>query len=605
MALKDTQEYSIASLVRENETNYTTGTTTISKYVQKSMYDDLNKIDAYLNSKHITGDTDALDREKPFFNIVTAAVNIWYRATDIDRKNIRIKPVKSKDTIAAYLATIKLHSWMRKTNFGATLNDWGRSLARYGSSVLKFVEKDGTLYSEVVPWNRLIVDPVDFENNIKIEILELTEAQLRSRKGYDKEMVDALCNALQARETIDKTQIDTKSHYIKLYEVHGMLPLSYLTGKEEDSYEYVQQMHVVSFVAKKEKGTFEDFTLVKGKEAQDPYMLTHLIKEDGQTLSIGAVHHLFEAQWMMNHTVKSIKDQLDLASKLIFQTADPAFVGQNALSAIETGDILIHNGQPLTQVANTSHDITALQSFGNQWKGLSNEITGISESMLGNTAPSGTAWRQVETLLQQNQSLFELMTENKGFYIEEMLRRFVIPHIKTKLDTKEEIVATLSDHGIEEISELFIKNESVRSANKKIIGKNLDYLRKKAPRPVTSLEKDKIIQEESNGLRESLNSLNGSRFFKPSELSDKTWKQVFENFEWECEVDVTGESTDKDLPTTLNTLLSFFIKKQGQPLTPMEKFTINKILTATSSISPVEISQVTNTPQPALAQAVP
>ena len=83
---------------------------------------------------------------------------------------------------------------------------------------------------------------------------------------------------------------------------------------------------------------------------------------------------------MLNHTAKQIKDQLDLASKLIFQTSDGNFVGQNALTSIESGDIMIHQiNQPLTQLANNSHDITSLQNFGQQWKALGNEITGVSE----------------------------------------------------------------------------------------------------------------------------------------------------------------------------------------------------------------------------------
>lgn len=44
------------------------------------------------------------------------------------------------------------------------------------------------------------------------------------------------------------------------------MPLSYLTGKEKDENEYVQQMHVISYVAGKEKGKYDDFCLIKGKE---------------------------------------------------------------------------------------------------------------------------------------------------------------------------------------------------------------------------------------------------------------------------------------------------------------------------------------------------
>ena len=287
----ETNENNIGEIVRRNEMNFTQGETLISKYVSVNMYENLNKIDAYLNSKHISGETDSLGREKPFFNICTAAVNVWYRATDLDRKNIRIKAKKTKDVITSFLATVHLQDWMRRDNFGYFLNDWGRSLARYGSSVVKFVEQKGELHAMVVPWNRLIVDPIDFDDDVVIEVLELTEAQLRKRKGYNQDMVDKLCDTIAVRQTMDGNQKDNKSGYIKLYEVHGELPLSYLTGKEKDEDIYVQQMHTISFVASKEKGKIDDFTLVSGREVQNPYMITHLIKEDGQTLSMDYESH--------------------------------------------------------------------------------------------------------------------------------------------------------------------------------------------------------------------------------------------------------------------------------------------------------------------------
>src|ERR1035437_7436637 len=179
-------ENEICSLVRKNEQLYILGNTKLSKYVSFSLADNLDKIDAYINSKHISGDKDSLNRDKPFFNICTAAVNVWYRATDIDRKDIRIKADKSSykvtegnntirvpGTVLSLLASIHLKDWMKKSNFGTVLNDWGIALARYGSSVVKFIEKDGELISQVIPWNRLIVDPIDFDNDAVIEILEL------------------------------------------------------------------------------------------------------------------------------------------------------------------------------------------------------------------------------------------------------------------------------------------------------------------------------------------------------------------------------------------------------------------------------------------------
>lgn len=586
---------SICELVRQSEQNYIAGTTTISKYVDFDQFENINKIEAYLNSKHISGEEDSLGRSKPFFNIVTAAVNIWYRATDIDRKNIRIKPTKFSQRVMAFLATILLQEWMRKTGFGAFLNEWGRTLARYGSAVLKFVEKDGTLIPSIVAWNRLICDSVDFENNIKIEKLYLTPAQLRNNTSYDQEMVKRLLESKQSREQLGGQTRDNKSDFIEVYEVHGELPLSLLTDKEEDDDTYVQQIHIVSFVGKDDKNLeYEDFTLYSGRE-KDPYLITHLIKEDGRTQAIGAVEHLFDAQWMVNHSVKAIKDQLDLASQLIFQTSDGSYVGRNVLTSIISGDILIHKtGEPLTQIQNNSHDITSLQNFAVQWQALAKEITSTPDILSGNNLPSGTAWRQAAILQQESHSLFEIMTENKGLAIEEMCRKFIIPHLKKKMDTTDEIAALLDDQGVTEFDAMYVPVEAARRNNELIKQDALDKAKQLSSGAKLS-DLQPMMQPDMEALKSQVQSeLNGQgnqRFIKPSEVADKTWKQLLEDFEWEAEVEVTNETKDKDtVLTTLTTVLQTIASNPLVLQDPNMKMLFNKILDETGIVSSIELS---------------
>ena len=474
---------------------------------------------------------------------------------------------------------------MRQSNFGVFLNNFGITLARYGSAVSKWVETDDELVAEVVPWNRLIVDTVDMNSAPVIEKLYLTPAQLVKRKGYDQEVVKELLETKKSRETTSKDKKDNQSDFIEIYEVHGELPLSYLTDKEEDQDTYVQQMHVLSFQAKKQgrKTEYDDFCLYKGKEKKNPYHLSHLIPEDGRTMSVGAVEGLFDSQWMVNHTAKAIKDQLDLASKLIFQTSDGSFVGQNAINAIETGDILVHaENKPLTQLANSSHDITSLQNFAIQWKSLGNEINGVSESMLGNNPPSGTAWRQTEALLQESHSLFEIMTENKGLAIEEMIREYVLPYLRKKMDTKDEIVLTLSDMDITNIESRYVKNQAIKLNNKLI---------KDAVLSGQIAEQPDLAQLE-NDIKGGLQEQGNFRFFKPSDLNDKTWKEVLKDIEGDVEVVITNEQTDKQaMLTTLNTMLATLARLGGRPLSKDEKLVFNKILTEVGGISPLQLSQ--------------
>ena len=588
-------------IVRKQENDYNNSDTQISEFVNFSPKETIDKIEAYINSKHTTGEVDSLNREKPFFNIVTAASNVWYRATDVDRKDIRIKATTSSSHTTALLANAKSKEWMRKANFGVWLNAWGLTLAQYGSAVSKFVDQDGELVAKVVPWNRLIIDAIDFEGNPVIEKQYYTPAQLRKNDLFDKEQVESLiANSLQARETQDGDKSDNKAEYIEVYELHGEFSKEMLSESESDRDTYVQQVHICAFqeVVKDGKSEYLDYTLYKGQE-NNPYHIAHLIKQDGRSLSIGAVEHLFEAQWMVNHNEKSIKDHLDIANKMVFQSSDPAYQGKNT-GDLDNGTILYHElNQPLTQLANNSHDIAPLQNSKVDWQNQASEVSSTPDSLRGVTPPSGTALGTVQITTQQGLSLFELMTENKGLALEEIWRMFVIPNIKKQLDTKEEIVATLDNMSIKQIDSLYIPNEARRRFNEMAVEKVIKALEtgdlSQVPSPFDPNSAEKEVTDD-------MASLGNTRFFKPDELDQKTWKEVFKDFEWDVEIEVTNEQSDKqamlaNLNFTLGTLASLGDVENA-------RLVLAKVLEETDIFSPMELASVSQAPSPAQQQQV-
>jgi hypothetical protein len=580
-------------IVRKQEQNYITSDTTISEHVTFSVKENVDKIEAYLNSKHISGDKDSLGREKPFFNIVTAACNVWYRATDIDRANIRIKAAKSAHHVTAMLADVKSKEWMRKSGFGVWLNDWGRTLSRYGSAVSKFVEKDGELVATVVPWNRLIVDDIDFYANPVIEKHYYTGSQLRKNKNFDQGQVESLIlSSKQSRETIGGDKADSKNEYIEVYELHGEFPMSML-NEDGDEDDYAQMVFICSFTVS-ENGDYNDYILYSGKE-KNPYHIAHLIKEEGRVIGRGAVEHLFEAQWMVNHNEKAIKDQLELASKLIFQTSDPAYQGKNT-GNLDTGSILFHEpNQPLTQLANNSHDIASLMNDKMAWINQGSEVTSAQDAIKGNTMPSGTAARQVEALQQESHSLFELMTETKGLALEEVWRTFVIPHIKKNLDNKDEIVAALDDMNIKQIDAIYLPNQAKKIENERI-KKQMFKLAASGLDENVPFPEPADIEGTQAGLVEELQQMGNQRYFKPSEMDDKTWKELFKDFEWGVEVEVTNEQTDK--LANLTTLTTVLAQLAGMGDIENARMVLSKILEETGTFSPMELVAVAKAPMP-------
>lgn len=604
------EKTSICEIVRDAEQNYVHGSTKIGDHVQWSMHDTIETITAYSNSKHISGAQDALKRDKPFFNIVNATRNIWWRATDIDRKDIRFVPTSQSSTILAFVANVMLQNWMNENRFGQFLNQWGLTLATYGSCVSKWVERDGRLIPAVIPWNRLIVDPVDFTALPRIEKLYKTPSQLRNMAteghpdyaGYDLGVVNELIENQTTRKNIDGTEKDNQSQFIELYEVHGVMPLALLaddiqSAPEDQWTNYRQQMHVVAYVAAEGKGEYNDYCLFKGKERQDPYKIAHLIEEDGRTLSIGAVESLFDAQWMQNHSVKLEKDYLDLASKIILQTADETFLGRNAHKAIETGDVMIHKpDRPLTLVNTTKPDITALENFRARWELLGQNATSTPDAIRGNTLPSGTPYSLGALQTQNAGSLFEIMTENKGLAIEDFMREFVILQLKKSLKNKDEIVGILDDAAIQEIDAMYIPQEAIKRHKQAIKDYllNPDALNQPVPSPYNP-----AMMEQ--GVQQSLAQFGNKRFFKPDELDEKQWDELFSDFEWDnIRVEVTNENVDKQaVLTTLATVLQTIAANPMALQDPNIRMVLSQIMTETGKISPLQFTTpAQSVPQP-------
>lgn len=583
---------SIQDIVLRQEDEFERGKTKISKYVTHSIGETIAKTDAAINSTFLHGDTDSKGRKKAYANITNAAVNIWFRATDIDRSNIKVRPTPG-NKLNALLATAVIQDWMRTSYFGQYLNNWGRVLARNGSAVTKFTRKGKELVVETVSWSKIICDPVDFYNNPVSEKLFLTEQELVERietHKYDKDQVYAMLDAKQARETQDGQNKDDNSEFYEIYETHGKLSLEYLTGKEEDRYTYVYQMHVHTTVGSGKD--IEKFDLYKGRERTFPYVLSHLLEEDGRTLAIGAAENLFQAQWMMNKSAKQINDQLDFASKQFYQTTDPQFLGTNAIDDLNTGHVFITSqGGQISQVNTQATEIASNLNNAQFWKGLGNELNGISEAMLGAAPKSGTAWRQTEAVLNENYSLFEVMTENKCLALEEMFRTHIIPWIKdTKLNTSDEIVAVLDSYDIEWIDTKYLNSVKTQL--------QIDALLKNDVKLDENGQLDFGIDAELEEVMQAVQENGNLRAFKPSMITDKQWKEQLKDLEWDLEIDITGESKNiQEVLTTVNTALQIMMNP-GYMQNPDAQKLVSKALELSGTLSPLELSSLSSTIKP-------
>jgi hypothetical protein len=232
------------------------------------------------------------------------------------------------------------------------------------------------------------------------------------------------------------------------------------------------------------------------------------------------------------------------------------------------------DGKPIVPV-NNQHDITQIVNFGVMWQRVAQEITSTPDALRGDYAPSGTAWRQVEALRIESHSLFEQMKENKGLAIEEMMRKFIIPYLKTQMDTTDEITDILSDAEIAQFDSIYIPQEAIKQNNKQIIDTVLSG----------QIADNNDLEVLQGNIKNELAVYGNQRFLKPSEISSKTWKEVLKDFEWKAECNPTEESIDtRAALETLNTMLQTAVNNPE-----LYRFLVNKILENTGQVSPVEI----------------
>jgi hypothetical protein len=255
---------------------------------------------------------------------------------------------------------------------------------------------------------------------------------------------------------------------------------------------------------------------------------------------------------------------------------------------------------PLTKLANDEYDLSNIQGFQNSWRMVAGELTSTPDAIRGNTMPSGTPYSLVAYQGTQANSLFEIMTENKGLALIEMIKEYVIPHIKKKLKNKDEIVAILDSAGVREIDALFIPKAAVKNFNRKAVEGVITALETDDMSAVPSPYQKNVAEGE---VMQELAQYGNKRFFIPEEYGELDWDEVFKDFEWDnLRIEVTNEQADKQ--AILQTLATLYTATaQVDPVAA--NVILGKVLTETGVVSPLEVSALSTrqAPQPPMAGA--
>lgn len=420
----------------------------------------IREIEFAFNSQYLSGKFDDLGRYKPYYNITNFRLNVATRATDLDVKDVDLVADSPQNSDKTKVLRKEVYEWMKKAKFGQTLNDIGRTRAKYGGVLVKKVETKKDLKIEVCDWRNVIFDEVDINNGAIIEKHFMSPIDLNKKRGA-WENIDEAIDLIDRKKERDERNEDK----IEVLEIHGEFPISYFKQaqgedwKDEDEYTYSEQKY---FIASDDG---EPKVLLFSEETKSPYKYLPYAKRDGASLGIGIIEEGLEAQRMVNNYIRSQYNAMELAGKTAIVTNSNT-LGNNILTDFETGDVWkINENENVNSINLAPSAFTAFTGLIEQWDRQYERASSTFEAVTGETMPSGTPFRSVAIQNQEGTSLFVYRIKEFGLFVEEIVNEWILPHVIKKINKKHILNSNFSPEELQAIDTGF----ATRRANEEAI----------------------------------------------------------------------------------------------------------------------------------------
>lgn len=536
----------------------------------------IRTIEFYSNSQYLSGNTDALGREKPFYNVGNYRVTVAKTATDLDVKDIKFEPDSLAYSVQTMLINKELFKYFKESDFSLTLNEMGTTRPKYGGLLVKKCMEDGELEIDVVDWTNIDFDPSDVIGGALIETHYLQPSDL-SKKRDTWENIDEV---MQAQEKL----IKNKPKKIIVKEVSGEFPECYYPDNEDsteykDTGKYARMCFYIAIVGKKKFMLYYEYQ----KKIEYKYLPWEKV---GLGLGRGVVEDGFESQVWQNDAMISMKNAMELSGKVILST-DSQKVSGNVLTGVDNGHIF--QIEPQRSITSLNLSASALPQFQNiieLWDAQYNKIASTYDANTGEAPTAGTPYSQTALLNQVANSPFEYRREEWGIFLNEILNDWIFPYIKKKITKEHILVADFDADELEAIDESIVNFESNRLI--------LDHI----------LNDGNVTQEDQMALKEDLRQKLG----KKGQKREIQIPDGFLDVKGNITANITGELKNKgailqSLDSIFKTVVSTYNPQTGQ-YAALENPILAKIFGQLVEMSgiPFSSAQLRSTSAPATQQ---
>jgi hypothetical protein len=196
------------------ETNFSNPITVIDGY-DWNFKDHVRKTTLYKNSVFLGGQDD----NKPFRNIIIPIVNLQYRATGFDVKDIELYVDEVKNYFKSFLVRKYHDKWAREEEIDTFIDEMVESYVDYGGALTKNLK--GEAKPEAVPLQRLaFCDQTDLLGGSICEKHFYSPEFLMDmvKKGWDKDSVEMAINVSENRKKVGDEEFDVPDNYVAVYE---------------------------------------------------------------------------------------------------------------------------------------------------------------------------------------------------------------------------------------------------------------------------------------------------------------------------------------------------------------------------------------------------
>jgi hypothetical protein len=371
-------------------------------------------------------------REKIWMPLTESIVESVVKNIDLDTKDITFRAKRPEAIGLTSLVRSVMKAELDYVGFGESLDELIRTIAIDGTAIWKTIE----YYDDdrkkkcfkIVPVDLLnfYIDPTVHsiqEAESVIERALMTEGEIKSMKGWRN------TSNLHGSTQVDRHDGDQQgtndtgtTELIEVYERWGLMPLSFITGKEKDAGTQVHG-HIVA------SGTGGSWKchLIEEADKLKPYEEAWYTRVPGRWYGRGVAEKVMMLQLWMNIIV-NIRITRSYVSQLgIFKIRQGAGITPQSLSRLSTnGAIVVQSMNDIEQMAMQE---ASQSSYSDENSSMSwaRQVTGAFEAVTGETLPSSTT-ATIGAIQNRNAtSQFTLVKEGVGMFLERWLGRHSMP----------------------------------------------------------------------------------------------------------------------------------------------------------------------------------